>query len=319
MNPILSRRYHCDDRQGVKLMNDAPFFIVGLGRSGTTLIRLMLHNHPNIAIPYESHFITKYFERASEYGDLTIDMNLRNLLQDILSEELLSMWDHEFNLERILNRVKERTIGGAISAVYMDYTQGKSKSRWGDKSDYLNRMHIINKIYPNAQFIHIVRDGRDVANSVIKMPWGPKDIIAAGEWWDSNVRLGRRMGSIIGERRYMEVKYEDLVENPEKELIRICGFIGEEFSTEMLKYHEKSKESIPIERKEQHYNSDRPPTSSRTYAWKREMSSSDVALFSNYGAGSLSEMGYELPAIKTPKLRMKLAKMRVFIGRMVST
>ena len=179
-------------------------------------------------------------------------------------------------------------------------------------------MHIMNKVFPNAQFIHIVRDGRDVASSVMKMPWGPQDIIAAGEWWDSNVRLGRRMGSILGEKRYMEVKYEDLVENPEKELARICDFLGEEFSIEMLNYHQQSKESIPVARMEQHYNSDRPPVKSRTYAWKREMSPSDIAIFSDYGTGSLSEMGYEVPRIKIPKLRLKLVKMRIFLGRMVS-
>lgn len=299
-------------------MEKPPFFIVGVGRSGTTLIRLMINNHPNIAIPYESHFITKYYEKLNSYGDLSDKNNLRKIVSDILAEELLTKWDHTFKLENIVDGVKESTIKGVFDSLYKDYAKSKGKIRWGDKSDYLDRMYLINKIFPEAQFIHIVRDGRDVAGSVLKLNWGPNDIIAAAEWWNSYVNLARCMGAIIGDDRYMEVRYEDLVQDSENELKRICSFLGEEFSAEMLNYHKSSKSSIPSELNCLHYNTDKPPTASRAYAWKREMSPTDIFLFDSYAKNMLKALGYEVPTIAVSSIYAKLAKFKIFVKRMLS-
>ena len=299
-------------------MEKPPFFIVGVGRSGTTLIRLMINNHPNIAIPYESHFITKYYEKLNSYGDLSDKNNLRKIVSDILAEEILTKWDHTFKLENIVDGVKESTIKGVFDSLYKDYAKSKGKIRWGDKSDYLDRMYLINKIFPEAQFIHIVRDGRDVASSVMKLSWGPNDIIAAAEWWNSYVNLARCMGAIIGDDRYMEVRYEDLVQDSENELKRICSFLGEEFSAEMLNYHKSSKSSIPSELNCLHYNTDKPPTASRAYAWKREMSPTDIFLFDSYAKNMLKALGYEVPTIAVSSIYAKLAKFKIFVKRMLS-
>ena len=299
-------------------MEKPPFFIVGVGRSGTTLIRLMINNHPNIAIPYESHFITKYYEKLNSYGDLSDKNNLRKIVSDILAEEILTKWDHTFKLENIVDGVKESTIKGVFDSLYKDYAKSKGKIRWGDKSDYLDRMYLINKIFPEAQFIHIVRDGRDVAGSVLKLNWGPNDIIAAAEWWNSYVNLARCMGAIIGDDRYMEVRYEDLVQDSENELKRICSFLGEEFSAEMLNYHKSSKSSIPSELNCLHYNTDKPPTASRAYAWKREMSPTDIFLFDSYAKNMLKALGYEVPTIAVSSIYAKLAKFKIFVKRMLS-
>lgn len=297
-------------------MKITPFFIVGIGRSGTTLLRLMFHNHPNIAVPYESHFITDYFNRLEDYGDLTVEANLDILLREILNEELLVQWDHEFDLERIKKSIESPTLEHIFNAVFNDYAVGKGKTRWADKSDYLDRMHIIHKIFPDAKFIHIIRDGRDVANSVLKLPWGPQDLIAAAEWWHQYIRLGRAMGAILGEEKYTEVKYEDLVQQSEQELRRLSSFVGEEFSEDMLNYHQSSNEAIPESRKGQHYNAGEPPKSSRTYAWKKEMSVTNIALFTDYARHSLNDLGYEVPENGVSRIQLKLAKMKIFLKRM---
>lgn len=297
-------------------MKITPFFIVGIGRSGTTLLRLMFHNHPNIAVPYESHFITDYFNRLEDYGDLTVEANLDKLLREILNEELLVQWDHEFDLERIKKSIESPTLEHIFNAVFNDYAVGKGKTRWADKSDYLDRMHIIHKIFPDAKFIHIIRDGRDVANSVLKLPWGPQDLIAAAEWWHQYIRLGRAMGAILGEEKYTEVKYEDLVQQSEQELRRLSSFVGEEFSEDMLNYHQSSNAAIPESRKGQHYNAGEPPKSSRTYAWKKEMSATNIALFTDYARHSLVDLGYEVPKNDVSRVQVKLAKMKVFLKRM---
>lgn len=296
-------------------MNDRPVFVVGVGRSGTTLLRLMLTNHPRLAIPYESHFMDRYYQRSSEFGDLTDERRFRQLAQAIVDEPMVKMWDHSFDLDRLVGRVRERTLPGLLRALYEDYAAGKGKPRWGDKSDYLDRMPVIKEMFPDAQFIHIIRDGRDVANSVMKLPWGPKDIVRAAEWWHDHVWLGCRIGQVLGKENYTEVRYEHLVERPEEELRRLCAFIGEEYSAQMLDYPKAADQAIPDARKFQHQNSNRPPNGSRLYAWKREMHPCDVELFDRHAKKMLKELGYEIPEIRASRVRLGWHLMKAMTSR----
>lgn len=276
-------------------MRQAPVFIVGMGRSGTTLLRLMLHHHPRLAIPYESGFLTDYYDRAESFGDLRDDGNCRRLIQSLLAEPRTRMWDHTFNPDRVFDAVEERSLPGVVEAIYSDYAAGKGKARWGDKSDYLDRLHIIHAMFPDVRFIHIIRDGRDVAMSVLKQPWGPDDIIRAAEWWNEHLWVARRVGAILGLRQYLEVRYEHLVENSERELRRCCEFLNEEYSADMLAYHRDSGESIPEGLRKQHYGYDKPPDASRVAAWKTEMNPYDHVLFCRHAHRMLRELDYEIP------------------------
>jgi hypothetical protein len=285
------------------MLEARPIFVIGVGRSGTTLLRLMLHHHPRIAIPYESHFIPRYHAELASFGDLGDDANALRLITRILDEDIVKLWDHRFDAQRILARLRERSFSGIIDAVYVDYAAGHGKERWGDKSYYLDQLPIIHLLFPAAQYIHIIRDGRDVAASVLKLSWGPANLIAAAEWWNNHVWLGRRLGAILGGERYLEVRYEDLVEDPVGKLGQICKFLKEEYSPEMLDYHKAAKAAIPSEWQHQHHNVDAPPKTARAYAWKREMDPIDVALFGRYAGGMLAEVGYEVPAIHVNKIR----------------
>ncbi len=296
-------------------MKSTPFCVIGIGRSGTTLLRLMLHNHPRIAIPYESHFIIDYCNRLEEYGNLDNDDNARLLIKNILNEPIIKMWDYIFDAERVLDNVKERSLRGIIDAIYREYAFSQGKERWGDKSDYLDRLDILSKVFPDAQFIHIIRDGRDVAGSVIKMPWGPSDVIEAAEWWNNHVWVAHRMGAVLGEKRYIEVFYEKLVENPEKELKRLCAFLDEEYSADMLNYHKRSGKSIPNDRKWQHYNVNASPNTSRAYSWKREMNPYDVAVFNKYAHKMLQELDYECSTKNTTGCAVYWQVVKTYAGR----
>lgn len=299
-------------------MKKKPIFIIGIGRSGTTLLRLMLHNHPRIAIPYEAPYIIKYYENLENYSDLNEEKNLRRLVGDILEEPNIKMWDHNIETERIVNNIEQRTFSGIIDAIYLDYARGKGKNRWGDKSGInLDRIYLINEIFPEAQFIHLIRDGRDVARSVIKQPWGPNDIIQAADWWGKYVMVGRRMGAILGKDRYIEVKYENLVLDPENELKIICSFLGEEYSPEMLTYYNKSDQAIPESKRTQHYNYSAKPDVSRVYAWKRETYRYDALIFNRHSGGMLKELGYETLNFKVNKVILGMHMFRILLYRFI--
>lgn len=296
-------------------MNTRPFFIVGIGRSGTTLLRLMLHHHPRIAIPYESGFLADYQERRKEFGDLRDDRKCLALIEAMLAEPTLRMWDHDFEANRVLEQTTERTVGGVAAAIYAEYAAAKGKPRWGDKSDYLDRMHTVHEMFPEAQFIHIIRDGRDVALSVLKLPWGPDDVLRAAEWWNEHLWVGRRVGAILGPQRYIEVRYEHLVESPERELRRCCSFLGEEYSPQMLSYHVSSDAAIPTERRGQHSGFDRPPDRSRISAWKREMSRYDAAIFNRHARRMLLELGYDAEEARVNETRLLFQYLKLLVRR----
>jgi hypothetical protein len=277
----------------------------------------MLNSHPRLAIPYESHFLPDYHRRLGEYGDLAADGNLRRLLADMLSEEIVGRWDHSYDLDRVVALARERSLAGAIDAMYRDYAEGKGKERWGDKSSYMDEIAIINEIFGDAQFIHIIRDGRDVASSVMKQPWGPTDIISAAEWWNDYVWVARRMGAILGPRRYLEVRFEDLLEDVEAELRRVCAFLGEAFHPQMLEYHTGARSHVPADKRSLHYNVDRPIVRSRAGAWQREMHRYDVALFGRYAGKMLGELGYEMPVDPVSRVGMALRVARLGLRRLL--
>lgn len=278
----------------------------------------MLNSHPRLAIPYESHFLASYFQRIGEYGDLGADESLSRLLADLLNEENVNRWDHSFDLERVLAGVRERSLAGAIDAVYRDYAGAKGKERWGDKSAYMDEIHLLNQIFADAQFIHLIRDGRDVASSVLKQSWGPSDIVEAAQWWNDHVWVVRRMGSILGSERYLEVRYEELIMDTENELRRVCTFLGESYEPAMQTYYEDSERRVPEEeRRSLHYNIDKPPVRSRVQAWKREMSPYDIRLFGRHADRMLLELGYEVPSTAGRRIGLLWHVLKLVFRRLV--
>lgn len=299
----------------------SPIFIVGLGRSGTTLLRLMLNAHPNIAIPYETNFLDKYGEKIRDYGDLQVSSSLNRLLTDLLSEPQLKFWDCSITKEEVLNELKLSTainMAAVLSALYMVYARKHSKSRWGDKSAYIDTIPILNSLFPTAKFIHIIRDGRDVIRSTMRLSWGPNDYIAGAMWWNDNVWVCRRMGAVLGPERYIEVRFEDLVNNPQTEMRRLLSFVGETFSDQVLSFHVNAKSYVPQE-VDFHYNVDKEFIKARCFAWKEEMSETENALFQRYARQMLGELGYEVRKTSVSKMRLfsciASQLFRRFIGR----
>src|SRR5688572_22151706 len=97
-----------------------PFFLLGSQRSGTTMLRLMLNNHPNLAIPHESVFITNYFQRLSDYGDLSNRENARRLLDDVCQHPQVRRGKLIFDRDAILDR-KIESYRDFVDAIFQTY------------------------------------------------------------------------------------------------------------------------------------------------------------------------------------------------------
>jgi hypothetical protein len=283
----------------------APF-IVGATRSGTTLLRLMLDAHPDMAIPSETHFIP----------DLIKAYRLESASPERLCEVVTShrRWG-DFHLDGAELLERFRSIdpinpGDATRAFFELYAEREGKSRWGDKTPgYVREMHRIESVLPEARFIHLVRDGRDVALSVLSMNWGPSTVPEAAFRWKKRILRAREQAPRIS--HYVEVRYEDLVRDTEGTLRRICEFIELPYDDTMLRYHERAEERLrekardldrgpekepqPAEaRMASHALATEPPDPERVERWRTEMSAEDRAVYEELAGDLLADLGYEV-------------------------
>ena len=286
----------------------APF-VVGATRSGTTLLRLMLDAHPEIAIPSETHFIPELISAREKHG-----ASREQMLELLTSHR---RWG-DFTIEP--GELAERwaqiePLSGpeAVRAFFHLYAdkQDKHGARWGDKTPgYVKSMREIQGYLPEARFIHLIRDGRDVALSVLKQSWGPQSIEAAAEKWRSRVNRGRSQAPYLG--YYIEVKFEDLVLETERELRRICEFIEVPFDENMLGYHltaeqrlQEKARALPRvhgeaqsaeKRLASHAKTFEPPNPEMIGTWRQRMSPADRAAYEALAGDLLAELGYDAEA-----------------------
>ena len=277
------------------LSNDRkqPFFILGSQRSGTTMLRLMVNSHPRLAVPHETAFMTVFYPRLGDYGDLSQRENAARLLDDISRHPLVVRGRHIADREAIL-AYPISNFPDLIDAIMTEYAKAQGKSRWGDKTPYYTPdIDILWRLFPNSKFIHLVRDGRDVALSLRGISWSSRSIPRLAEDWRWKTTLCHKVGSVLGPDRFLEMKYEDLVRSSESCLRRICDFLDEPFAPEMLSYHESAREVVPGESLQWHGNSVRPPDPNKLFAWKREFSLADRTIFEKVAGSALDLFGYE--------------------------
>ncbi len=292
----------------------APF-VVGVSRSGTTLLRLMLDAHPQLAIPPETHFVPRVVsvcERLVAEGASTPEIRVHALESMTMHPRWEDFGLSAQEVRELMERHDPLTPGDAIRSFYEAYAAGEGKPRWGDKSPpYTWKSLRIQRALPEAHFIHIIRDGRDVALSLSEVSWGPDDVTVAAEKWVTEVRRARKRAEGLARGTYMELRYEDLVAEPEPVLRRIASFVHLPWDEAMLDYHRQAEKRMsremartlkPLgggtitseERTRQHELVSRPPSSSRTGRWRTEMSAEDRAAFESVAGGMLKKLGYEV-------------------------
>lgn len=288
--------------------NVQPFFVLGAQRSGTTMLRLMLNNHPRLAIPHETVFITQFFHKLQHYGDLTKADNRRALLDHVAAHPLVLRGKLIPDKAAVLAK-EPHSYASLIDAIMTSYAESRAKLRWGDKTPYYTPdIDILNGIFPRAKFIHMLRDGRDVALSQRKIDWCSSNSFRLAQDWMWKITICHKVGRVLGPERYLELRYEDLVRDPEFSLRRACEFLGEDFDGRMLQYHETAQDVVPAESLKWHRNSVQPPDTSKVFAWKTALPESDRVIFEEIAGDTLEYFGYERTPL-TPTLVTKLRKM----------
>lgn len=262
-----------------KVTEQAPIFIVGVNRSGTTLLSVMLNSHPDIAIPYESHFFVPYFKRIEQFGDLNDLDNRKKLMASILAEPSLDRWDYLPKIEDI-DFGKFDSLQGAIAELYKAYAAHFGKTTWGDKSpSYTSEIHICHRLFPDAKYIHIIRDGRDVASSIVQQWWGPTDFVTALRYWERTITTCRKQLDMLPDGNFYEIRFEDLVRDPAVVLQSVLDFLGHEFSHTIIDAYVKTsaKQLGPLI-DGQHKLLKTRPSASQAFKWRKSLSKADQAV-----------------------------------------
>lgn len=207
-----------------------PIFIVGSPRSGTGLLRDLLRSHPRITFPPESHFLPLAWKI---WGETRGPEDTEILARHLQEYPLVRRWNLTPDQFR---RPLVPTFAGAVSSLHESYARKEGKPRWGEKTpEYTLHIPLLSHLYPQAQFIHIVRDGRDVAMSFTAHPSGSANLREGARTWQRFVLAGVRQARQLGPGRYFELRYEKLLQEPEQTMHEVLTWLNEDYCPEVLR------------------------------------------------------------------------------------
>ena len=290
------------DRAG-SVASVEPVFLLGFQRSGTTLLRLMLDAHPALAIPFESFVLIDFFNRCNNYDLARADERAR-LSGDLVAAKGISAWQPSVALSDI-DLDACTSYAAAVNEIFTAYARRCGKRIWGDKTpSYTSELHVLNALFPRARFVHLIRDGRDVALSIVRQSWGPSDLLTALDKWAEVVGWVRRMGTMLPSSRYLEVRYEELVADPTRVLTEITSFLDLPFDPAMLERGGGPRGKLPEASMAFHRNLSRPVDSTLAYEWRTRLSATDQVLALKIAGPVLTELGYQVDAVSVSGMRV---------------
>jgi len=212
---------------------DRPLFIGGCPRSGTTLLRSVLDNHPDLAVPAETDFVIPLWTFRSRYGDLRVAENRRAIAEWIFDTEgrggrrIRAGTSRDEAIERVVAAAP--TLGSVLASCFEMYADVHGKRRWGDKRPgYAGFIAVVFALFPDAQFINVVRDPRGAVASQLPLGWDKEDVALASSivTWETSVRRVDAFSRRLRPDQLLDVRYEDLVRDPSATLRGMCDFAG---------------------------------------------------------------------------------------------
>ncbi|GLY73098.1 sulfotransferase family protein [Actinoallomurus iriomotensis] len=238
------------------MASDRPIFILGCPRSGGTLLRRMLRAHPRIAIPPETRLLLDAYEHRDAYGDLSRRANRQALAEWIVAGAGTRFDGLGLDARAVAEEIVAGppTLGSALEIAWRAYARRLGKPRWGDKRPgYVQHIDALLRLFPDAQLVHVIRDGRACVADLKGTSWWRMGVYHAIATWTQAIDAGTSAAQRLPSSAYTEVQYERLVTDPESELRRLCTFLTEDYAPEMA-----------TQRPE-------PPAEARLEPWEREL------------------------------------------------
>lgn len=290
----------------------SPIFVVGNPRSGTTMFRLILAVHSKINIPPESDLIAKLYPKYGPISSFKPEQ-LHEMMNDIMGKAAIINLEEQWqvSLSDFAEQIEQhagKSYAQVCASLYRHYAQAKGageKEYWGDKNNaYGNYIDVLTTLYPEAKFVHIVRDGRAVLSSYQQLdidktqkyaPILPKDAVSIARGWVDMVgRIDRHLRK-YAPGRYIVVRYEDILEDFDCSINSVCQFLEVGYESSMAQFHQANiKYKMEPKAYSWKENTRKPLDRSKASAWKQKINESDISQFEAIAGDKLQQYGYEV-------------------------
>lgn len=266
-----------------------PVFIVGYARSGSTMLGAMIGAHPEIICIPEAQFIVDLMPPDSSDSET----DPVNVVDRIVNHWRFRVWEFDLGPRRPACSNTEPPYRAAIEWLVRRYAESVGRSDaliWVEQAPvHANHIWKILQHFPEAKFIHMVRDGRAVAASIIPLDWGPNEIYSAAHTWQARIGYGYVAAAALGPERLLQLRYEDVVERTEPTMRVVARFLGVEFVPEMLS---TTGLRLPRFTRYQHRLIGEPPRSDRMEGWRKTLSRREIEIFESVVGDLLPLLGY---------------------------
>lgn len=286
-------------------------FIIGNPRSGTSLLRVMLNSHSCIAAAPECGFMQWWYSKYKDWKETDVDsLKVEKFISDVRTSKKIEGWNLDFSkLNNQIIALRPKDYGKLCEAVFLSYAihQDKDPGVIVDKNNYyIQHLQEIHSIWPDAKYIFIIRDGRDVACSYINLnsvrtespykPILPKDISSIASDWTSNNHRALDFMHDLPQEKGIIIRYEDLILNTSHTLNSICKLFDLKFEESMLTYYESSnfkndEPQITIDWKRKTLEK---PDEKNIGKYKFQLTESEIRTFNKIAEDVLKQFNYEL-------------------------
>jgi hypothetical protein len=213
-------------------MNTGPVFIGGLDRSGKTYMRFMLASHPSFALSKRTDLWPRFYKR---FGDLDQADNLDRAFKALADHKHVRSLEPDFQRLRLDFEAGPRSYERLFALLHEQYAVRMDKPRWGDQTELLeDYARLILRVYPDAKFIHMLRDPRDRYDAVLNKSRRRGGVGAATARWLHSAVLAES-NQKVDPQRYKVIRYETMVTHPRETMKLVCEFLGEEYHPAMLR------------------------------------------------------------------------------------
>lgn len=274
----------------------SPIFVVGCHRGGTTMLGTLLGGHPNVITIPEAQFIAELIPNL----DCSAPCNTRDLIEQIERHYRFRIWNFDLGGRRPTEL--QLPYADTIRWIVREYARAHDREDacwWVDHQpghvEYIARLSVH---FPDLKVIHLVRDGRAIAASMLRLNWGANEIHTAAYFWQQRLAKGLAIRDFLGDEHYRMVRYEDILSKPEEQLRLLAEFIGVNYVPAMAM---GGSFAVPDFTLKQHQLVGNPPDLSRMTAWKAELSYRQIEIFESIAQDLLVYLGYELTCGLNPR------------------
>ena len=266
-------------------------FMIGTQRSGSNLFRLMLNQLPEIAAPHPPHILTRMMPLVESYGDLENPETFALLVDDAcrLVEANPVEWEGvELDRADIARRCDRHDLYAVMAAIYDTLRDKWGKTSWCCKS--LGNVKYADQLadrFPDAKFIYLYRDGRDVALSFTKAVEGEKHYYNIAKDWDAGQQQAIRLRERVGDDRVISISYEDLTGDEQGTMRRVCTFLGVPYSADTTEFYKTDEAKRAADASNLWENVTKPVMKDNTRKFLKATSPEDLAIFESVAGRSL--------------------------------